>query len=171
MYANQPNLVSKHKKYLDMIGWEELNPNTPITPAVVCDINTGIVPIDGTKKNLPAQIYVDDAILLGHFKWQIMIKLATLIKAIFIVMGTPDTTSRQCSLAMDKWEELVVGPVQTMLGLVIDTYQPTVGIPSNYMSKVLLLLNNTWHCGQKQFTVSKAQNLTGKLGHLAQGMT
>jgi hypothetical protein len=39
-----------------MIGWAELDPNTPITPAVACDINTGIVTIDGTKKNLSAQI-------------------------------------------------------------------------------------------------------------------
>jgi hypothetical protein len=70
---------------------------------------------------------------------------------------------------MDKWEELVIGPVQTMLGLVIDAYQLTVGIPTNYVNKVLLPLNNTWHCGRKQFTVTKAQKLTGKLGHLAQG--
>ena len=34
-----------------------------------------------------------------------------------------------------------------------------------------MLLNNTWHCGRKQCTVSKAQKLTGKLGHLAQGAT
>jgi hypothetical protein len=72
---------------------------------------------------------------------------------------------------MDKWKELVVGTVQTMLGLVIDTFQLTVGIPSNYVNKVLLILNITWHCGQKQFTVSKAQKLTGRLAHLAQGMT
>jgi hypothetical protein len=98
-----------------------------------------------------------------------MMKLATLIEAIFVVMGEPDTTARQCPLAMDKWEELVIGPVQTMLGLVIDTYQLTVGIPSNYVNKVLLLLDNTWHCGRKQFRVSEAQKLTGKLGHLAQG--
>jgi hypothetical protein len=39
------------------------------------------------------------------------------------------------------------------------------------MNKVLLLLNNIWHCGSKQFTVSKAQKLTGKLGYLAQGAT
>jgi hypothetical protein len=58
-----------------------------------------------------------------------------------------------------------------MLGLVIDTYQLIVGIPSNYMNKVLLLLDNTWHCGQKQFMVSEVQKLTGKLGHLAQGAT
>ncbi len=171
MYANQPDLVSKHEKYLDMIGWAELHPNTPITPTTACNINTGIVPVDGTEKNLSVQIYVYDVLLLGHSKWQIMMKLAALIEAIFIVMGEPDTAVRQCPLAMDKWEELVVGPVQTMLGLVIDTYQLTVSIPSNYVDKVLLLLNNTWHCGQKQFTVSKAQKLTGKLGHLVQGVT
>jgi hypothetical protein len=143
VYANQLNLVSKHKKYLDMIGWAGLNPNTPIIPAVACDINTGIVAIDGTKKNLPAQIYMDDALLLGHSKWQIAIKLTALIKAIFIIMGELDTAIRQCPLAMDKWEELVNGPVQTMLGLVIDTYQLTVSILSNYVNEVLLLLRTT----------------------------
>ena len=49
-----------------MIGWVELDPNTPITPAVACKINTGTVATDGTKKNLPAQIYMDDVLLLGH---------------------------------------------------------------------------------------------------------
>ncbi len=171
VYANQPYLVSKHKKYLDMIGWAELDPNTPITSAVACDFNTGIVAADGTKKNLPAQINVYDVLLLGHSKWQIRMKLATLIVAIFVVMAEPDTTVRQCPLAMYKWEELVIGPVQTMLGLVIDTYQLTVTIPSNYVNKVLLLLNNTWHCGRKRFTVSKAQKLTEKLGHLVQSTT
>jgi hypothetical protein len=58
-----------------------------------------------------------------------------------------------------------------MLSLVIDTYQLTDGILSNYVNKVLLLLNNMWHYGQKQFMVSKAQKLTEKLGHLMQGTT
>jgi hypothetical protein len=171
VYADQPDLVNKHEKYLDMIGWTELDPNTLITPAVACEINTGILAADGIKKNLPAWIYVDDALLLGHSKWHIVMKLAALIKTIFIVMGEPDTTVRQCPLAMDKWEELVLGPVQTMLGLVIDTYQLTVGIPSNHANKVLVLLNNTWHCGRNQFTESEAQKLKGKLGHLTQGAT
>jgi hypothetical protein len=69
MYANQPDLVRKLKKYLEMIGWAELNPNIPNTPAVACDINTVIVTVDGTEKNPPAQIYVDDGLLLGHCKW------------------------------------------------------------------------------------------------------
>jgi hypothetical protein len=67
-----------------MIGWAKLNPNTPITPAVACKINTGIVATDGTKMNHPAQIYMDDALLVGHSKWQIVMKLAILIKAILL---------------------------------------------------------------------------------------
>ena len=62
-YANQPNLVSKHEKYLDMIGWAELDPNIPITPAVACNINAGVIAIDGTEKNLPAQKYMDNTLL------------------------------------------------------------------------------------------------------------
>jgi hypothetical protein len=68
VYANQPDLVSKHEKYLDMIGWTELDSNTPTIPTGACNINMGIVATDGAKKNLPAQIYVDDALLLGHSK-------------------------------------------------------------------------------------------------------
>ena len=32
--------------------------------------------------------------------------LAATIKAIFVVMGVPNVTVRQCPLAMDKWLEL-----------------------------------------------------------------
>ncbi len=78
VYTNWLNLVSKQKKYMDTIGWAELNPNTPIIPAVACNINTGIVAADRTKKKLPAQIYVDDALLLGHSNWQILMKVAAL---------------------------------------------------------------------------------------------
>jgi hypothetical protein len=95
VYTNQPDLVSKHKKYLDIIGWAEFHPNTPITPALAWDINTGIVAVDGTEENLPAGIYMDDTLLLGHSTWQIMMKLAALIEAIFVVMGEPDTAIRQ----------------------------------------------------------------------------
>jgi hypothetical protein len=54
------------------------------------------------------------------------------------------------SLAMDKWEELIAGPVQMMLGLVINTNKLTVDIPDNYVHEVLLLLKNTWHPGRSQ---------------------
>ena len=130
MFAYCPDLVQKHKKYLDMIGWAKLDPDTPITPAFACKINKGIFTADGTKKNLPACIYVDDALLLGWSKQQILMRLAALNEAIFVVMCKPNTLVRQCPLALDKWSKLIVGPVQTMLGLDINTYRLTIGIPT-----------------------------------------
>ena len=64
-----------------------------------------------TTKNItedPVRIYVDDALLLGRSKQQILMRLATLVEAKVVVMGEPDTLVRQCPLAMDKWFELIV---------------------------------------------------------------
>jgi hypothetical protein len=95
--------------------------------------------------------------------------LAALIKAIFVTMGKPDTTVRQCPLAMDKWLELVITPKQRMLRLITDTNNLTVGILPDYVAEVLNLINTTWHSHGCCFTVGEAQKLTGKLGHLAEG--
>jgi hypothetical protein len=70
---------------------------------------------------------------------------------------------------MDKWLELIVAPKQRMLGLIINTNTLTVGIPPNYIKKVLDLINTTWHLHRRCFTVGEAQRLTGKLGHLVEG--
>jgi hypothetical protein len=54
--------------------------------------------------------------------------LAAMINSIFAVMSEPNVLVRQCPLAMDKWLELIIGPKQTMLGLIIDTNRLTVAI-------------------------------------------
>jgi hypothetical protein len=56
-----------------------------------------------------------------------------------------------------------------MLGLVIDTSRMTVSVPNDYIHSVCLLIDSTWHTHCQQFTVKEAQELTGKLGHLAKG--
>ena len=84
-------------------------------------------------------------------------------------MGEPDTAIRQCSLAQDKWVEMVAGTVQTMLGLNLDTNRLTVAIPSSYVGNVRDIINAAWHKNRRTFIVSKAQQLTGKLSHLAEG--
>ena len=147
-----------------MISWAEEDPTAKITRAFPCLINTGIL-----ETHLPARIYVDDALMLALSRRHMELILAALIEAIFVIMGTPDTTVCQCPLAMDKWLDLVVAPKQRMLGLVIDTNKLTVGIPPDYLAEVLDLLNTTWHSHRRRFTVGDAQKLTGKLGHLAEG--
>jgi hypothetical protein len=58
--------------------------------------------------------------------------LAVAIKAIFFIMDTPEVAVRQCPLAMDKWLELVIGPRQIMLGLIINTNKLTTAISHKY---------------------------------------
>jgi hypothetical protein len=87
--------------------------------------------------------------------------LAGMIKAIFVVMGEPNVAVRQGPLAMNKWIELVIGPKQTMLGLIVDTNRLTVLIPAKYLQKVLDLLNSTWHPYRRCFKVSQAHKLRG----------
>jgi hypothetical protein len=82
--------------------------------------------------------------------------LAALIEATFVVMGASDTWVCQCSLAMDKWEKLYLAPIQTMLGLIIDTNRMIVSVPDDYIQGVCLLIESTWHTYCQQFTVKKA---------------
>ena len=146
VFANRPNLVIKHKTFMDMLKWEEIYPSTKLTPTFSCTINCGIMDDAGNQMDLPARIYVDDALMLALNVDHMKMVLAATIKAIFIVMGKPDIAVRQCPLAMDKWLELVIGPKQTMLGLIIDTNtnRLTVAIPPKYLQEVFELLNSTW---------------------------
>ncbi len=151
-----------------MLKWEEIDPSAELTPAFSCTINRGIMDDAGKRRELPARMYVDDVLMLALNADHMKMVLAATIKAIFIVMGKPDVTVRQCPLAMDKWLELVIDPKQTMLGLIIDTNRLTVAIPPKYLQEVLELLNST-HPNRRRFKVSEAQKLTGKLARLAKG--
>jgi hypothetical protein len=145
VFANRPDLVMRHKKFIDMLKWEEIDPSTKLTPAFSCTINCGIIDDAGNWIDLPARVYVDDELMSALDVDHMKMVLAATIKDIFVVMGEPDVAVRQCPLAMDKWLELVIGPKQTMLGLIIDTNRLTVAIPAKYLQEVLDLLNSTWH--------------------------
>ncbi len=145
VFANRPNLVVRHKKFIDMLKWEEIDPSAELTPAFSCTINRGIMDDAGNRIDLAACIYVNNALMLALNADHIKMVLEATIEAIFIVMGKPDVAVRQCPLAMDKWLELVIGPKQTMLGLIINTNRLTVAITPKYLQEVLELLNSTWH--------------------------
>ena len=42
VYANCPDLVTKHKKHLDMINWADIDPLVELTREVACSINKGV---------------------------------------------------------------------------------------------------------------------------------
>ncbi len=93
-----------------MLKWEEIDPSAKLTPAFSCTINRGIMDDAGNWMDLPARIYVDDALMLALDVDHMKMVLAATIEAILVVMGEPDVVVRQCPLAMDKWIELVIGP-------------------------------------------------------------
>jgi hypothetical protein len=51
---------------------------------------------------VPARTYVDDALVVALLKFHMKQVLAALVKAIFVIMGKPDTRVHQCPLALDK---------------------------------------------------------------------
>ncbi len=75
----------------------------------------------------------------------------------------------QCPLSIEKWEELVIGPVQTVLGLTIDTNRMIVGITPEYCKQVLDLLTDTWPNTRHICKVWDIQKLVGKIVHLGKG--
>jgi hypothetical protein len=73
VFANRLDLVIRHKKLIDMLKWEEIDPSAKLTPAFSCTINRGIMDDGGKRRDLPACIYVDSALMLAlnadHMKW------------------------------------------------------------------------------------------------------
>ena len=47
---NRPGLILKHKKFLNMIGWAELDPITPIVPAFAVRLTKESSPPMGLKR-------------------------------------------------------------------------------------------------------------------------
>jgi hypothetical protein len=77
VFAYRTDLVIKHKKYLDMLKWEEIDHSTKKVHAFPCAINQGIV--DGARKqiNLPAR-----ALMLATSVEHMKMALVAMIKAI-----------------------------------------------------------------------------------------
>ncbi len=63
LFVNRFDLVIKHKKILNMLKWDETDPHVTITCAYPCAINQGIINENRIRLDLPAQIYMDNALM------------------------------------------------------------------------------------------------------------
>jgi hypothetical protein len=114
-------------------------------------------------------IYVDDILSAGFLQDYILNLLAATIEAIFTVCGEPQMEVRQCPLSLEKWLEMIVGPVQIVLGLSVDTNAMTIGITDEYRKQVQVMLNTNWTSKCKLFQVRDMQKLIGKIARLGKG--
>ena len=85
-----------------------------------------------------------------------------------MVCGRPDTDVRQCPLSLEKWGELIVGPRQIILGLVVDTNEMTVRMSDEYLSEVQSLITEKRNCKRKFFRINDMQKLVRKLARLGE---
>ena len=140
------SLVTKHKKWLDMIKWSDPPGDDVVyTQVTSCSRKPGIKNPDGTEKPSPHHIYVDDD-LMGDIRRRLVHTLVAAIQSVFIIMGFPETFLRPCAMALDKWKLLSVNHTLVFLGLLWNTRTMTVGITDDYRKDAIHLLNNTWHC-------------------------
>jgi hypothetical protein len=161
MYSMNLDLVSKHKHLLDMLKWEDEDIHIgEFVQAVACPLNLGIQDLD---QSLKGYIYVNDILASAVNKFNILRLFAATIKAIFTVCDQPNIEVRQCLLSIKKWEELVVGLVQTVLGLTVDMNRLTVGITPEYRDQVRQLMVLHWPISWQIFNVANIQKLVGKL--------
>jgi hypothetical protein len=168
VYSLRTDLVAKHQAYLDLIILEPpAPPGTKFTKAVKCEINQGVLDENGNQKPLPNFIYVDDCLLASIRKYTLGF-LAAVIEAIFAVLGEPDVAKRQCPLALDKWIGMSVGHRITLIGLVWDSRQLTIGMTREYLDQVLHILNTDWPVDVAFFNLSSIVILAGKLARLAE---
>ena len=72
-----------------------------------CKLNPGVLDSSGGQTQHPARIWVDDALIAAVGIAAMNMAMAAVIEAIFVVIGEPDLTLRQCPLATDKWQKLV----------------------------------------------------------------
>ena len=91
------------------------------------------------------------------------------VKAIFILLGKSDLTRCQDPISWDKLLDMMVAPVNRVLGLTINMRLLTVGVPHDFLHNVINMLHTTWGQHRKTFVVSEAEILTGKLNHIGFG--
>jgi hypothetical protein len=86
---------------------------------------------NGNQLPIPAHMFVDDSFLIATRMYMRRL-LNSIVEAIFVVMGKQDDARRQCHIALDKWEDMLVSHQFVFIGLLFDTRRMTVGITNEY---------------------------------------
>jgi len=161
-----PDLVATHDWLLQKLRWSDasspLGSTTTIVHARPCTRHKCV--FDSVDRRIPTKhnIYIDDN-HLAKVKAYMHQALASGFKATFTIMGHPCPSARPVPVNLDKLEELVVSPLQILLGLLVNTREMTVSISDEFCREILALLTATWHCPRESFTVKELKLLVASL--------
>jgi hypothetical protein len=119
----------------------------------------------------PHSVYVDNNIYLDVADICCKQAIVAGIEAVFILLGNSDTALRQHPISWDKLHGLLAGSINFILGLVLDLCCLTFGMTLEFISVTVYLLRTTWGHHHHSFKVKEAEELTGKLHHIAFGIS
>lgn len=165
------SLVAKHKQYLDQLQFDRSLGKTrrvAFARAIPDGFNSGVLDSAGTPASTPHKYYVDDGIYAELYDIaRIKRAVAASIEAVFLLLGDSELDRRQDPVSFDKLLEMFVAPANRILGHIIDTRRMTVSIPDEFTKEVSHLLRTTWGPHRFRFFINEAEELAGKLGHVA----
>ena len=123
-------------------------------------LNPGVLDDTGPPAPTPHGVYVDDDIYLD---------VADPRRFEQAMLDASNTSRHQDPISWDKLHELLAAPVNRLLGLLLDLRRHTVGVPPEFTSATVALLRSTWGPHRCSFRIKEAEELTGRLNHIAFG--
>lgn len=166
-------LVEKHRQYLDQLKWSKKlgDKQAKLVPAHATEKYQGVLNEKGEHSNTPHHLFVDDDVYAEIYDiTRVERTIAAGIESIFRILGESDLDKRQDPISWDKLYDMIVHFINKILGQIINTREMTVETPPEFIAKVVKLLENTWHAGNRTrqaFEVKEAENLAGLLAHIS----
>ena len=157
-----------HVELIDLINWEEpCSSDQTFVPAFADDINKGVLDEKGNQLPIPVHMFVDDSFPVAIRRFMRRL-LNAIIEAIFLVMGRRDDVRRQCHLALDKWDGMIVAHRFIFIGLDWNTRKLTLGITDEYRDELIALIDALWHRRRNTFDTTELQELIGKVARIGE---
>ena len=156
------HLVKKYKSYLDKVQWDQRKDLNHIPRAIPKKdkLNPGVLDINNNVKNTEHNPFVDDTLIVEILP-KMKIAMAASLDSCFTIFGDSESTIR-CSISEEKYESMVCSPINSLLGLEIDTHRLTVAITKEKIH-VMNQKVKAFHKSRKRFLIKEGVELLGTL--------
>ena len=162
-------LREKHRKYLDRLNWSKIlgSKRARFSPAKADSLNRGVTDAKGNVKRTPHKFFVDDGIYLDVYDIvRLEQAIAASIEAIFILLGESDLDKRRDAVSWSKMEEMLIAPINIVLGLLINLRAMTIEAAPKLVAETKRDLKEFGN-HRKVFRINSLESLTGKLTNIA----
>ena len=143
--SRDQTLVMKHANILQAVEIE-VEPNqhqVKFVPTKADSINKGVFhPGTTTSVNTPHNPFVDDTLMADVIE-HILTAMAASIESLFLLFGFPDETLRRSPLSMEKFAKFKCSWIKEQLGIIINTRDMTISLPTAKMEMLTTLLKKT----------------------------